>query len=150
MSSAEPGTDVGDDYVGCLAGHTRAAVRAITREYDSALRAHGLRITQVAILAQLRRLQPQTVTAFAQAHGSDRSAVARDLAVLERQGLVASTPNAHDRRARNLFVTPAGERKLAECAPAWRAAQARMRERLGEADAAALLGLANRVASALA
>jgi len=139
-----------DDYVGCLAGHLRAAARAITREYDSALRPHGLRITQVAILAQLGRLQPQTVTAFAHAHGSDRSAVARDLAVLEREGLVERRPNADDRRAWQLFLTPEGERRLAESAPAWKATQARMYERLGSADAAALLTLADRVVSALA
>lgn len=150
MSSAEFDAYPEGDYVGCLAGHLRAAVRAITREYDSALRPYGLRITQVAILAQLGRLQPQTVTAFAHAHGSDRSAVGRELAVLEREGLIANTPNADDGRARHLSLTPDGERKLTECAPAWRAAQARMRERLGEADAAALLTLADRLVSALA
>lgn len=150
MPSGKRDADPGDDYVGCLAGHLRAAARAITREYDTALRPHGLRITQIAILAQLRRLPPQTLTDFAHAHGSDRSALARDLAILERKGLVASTPKTGDRRARNSYITPAGERKLAECAPAWRAAQTRMRERLGATEATTLLALADRVVGALA
>src|SRR5438477_10738114 len=37
-----------DDYASCLAGNLRAAARMITREYDTALRPHDLRITQVA------------------------------------------------------------------------------------------------------
>jgi DNA-binding MarR family transcriptional regulator len=139
-----------DDYVGCLAGHLRAASRVITREYDAELRPHGLRITQVAILARLADLQPTTVTAFADALASERSALARDVAILERAGLVGRVANAGDRRARDLTLTPAGSRKLAECAPAWRAAQARMQERLGGTDVAALIALSDRVVSALA
>jgi DNA-binding MarR family transcriptional regulator len=138
-----------DDYLGCVAGHLRAATRVISREYDAALRPHGLRITQVAILAQLAELQPVTVTTFANALASDRSAVARDVAVLERAGLVASAAHAGDKRARDLSLTAAGRTKLAECAPAWRATQARMRERLGDADVAALLVVSDRVVNAL-
>jgi DNA-binding MarR family transcriptional regulator len=139
-----------DDYVGCVAGHLRAAARVITREYDAALRPHGLRITQVAILAQLADLQPVTVTAFAEALASDRSAVARDVAVLQRAGLVVNVAKADDLRARQLSLTPAGRKKLTECAPAWRAVQDSMRERLGDADVAALLALSDRVVSSLA
>jgi DNA-binding MarR family transcriptional regulator len=146
-ADSDPGRT--EDYVGCVAGHLRAAARVITREYDGALRPHGLRITQVAILARLADLQPVTLTAFADALASDRSAVARDIAILERAGLVASAANTQDKRARDLSLTRAGRMKLAECAPAWRAAQARMRERLGDADAAALVALSDRVVSAL-
>jgi DNA-binding MarR family transcriptional regulator len=145
----DPELSRAEDYVGCVAGHLRAAARVITREYDAALRPHGLRITQVAILAQLADLQPVTLTAFADALAGDRSAVARDTAVLERAGLVASAAHPDDGRARVLSLTPAGRTKLAECAPAWRATQARMRERLGDADVAALVTLSDRVVSAL-
>jgi DNA-binding MarR family transcriptional regulator len=146
---ADSDLSLAEDYVGCVAGHLRAAVRVITREYDAALRPHGLRITQVAILAQLADLEPVTLTAFADALASDRSAVARDIAILERAGLVASAANSKDKRARDLSLTPAGRTKLAECAPAWRATQARMRERLGDADVAALVTLSDRVVSGL-
>jgi DNA-binding MarR family transcriptional regulator len=138
-----------DDYAGCLAGNLRAAARMITREYDTALRPHGLRITQVAVLARLAQVQPVTVTEFADSLSGERSAIARDLAILERDGLVASAAKAGDQRARQLSLTPAGERRLAAAAPAWRAVQARMRECLGERDAAALVALSGRVVSAL-
>ena len=148
-ADSDPDLSQAEDYVGCLAGHLRAAVRVITREYDAALRPHGLRITQVAILAQLADQQPVTLSAFANSLGSDRSAVARDVAILERAGLVASAANSGDKRARDLSLTPAGRKKLTECAPAWRATQARMRERLGDADVAALVSLSDRVVSGL-
>ena len=44
-----------EDFAGCLAGNLRAASRLATRRYDAELRESGLRITQVAILAQVRR-----------------------------------------------------------------------------------------------
>jgi DNA-binding MarR family transcriptional regulator len=144
------GVDGWEEYLGCVAGHLRAATRAITRRYDSALRPHGVRITQIAILVELRRRQPQTLSAFARALGSDRSGVARDLAILEGAGLVASSRAPDDRRARLLSLTEAGEQKLAECGSAWRAAQARVREGLGDADVTALVELADRLAGAIA
>lgn len=143
------GSDTDDDYVGCLAGHLRAASRVLTREYDAALRAHGLRITQIAILVRLAEVEPVSVSGFAEALASDRSSVARDVAILERAGLVASAVKADDHRARELSLTRAGRKKLGECVPAWRAAQTSMRERLGDGDVAALIALSDRVVAAL-
>jgi DNA-binding MarR family transcriptional regulator len=142
-------TDREDDYVGCVAGNLRAAARVVTREYDAALRPHGLRITQVAVLAQLARLQPVTVSVLAEALAGERSAVSRDLAILSRAGLVRSAVSADDQRARQVSLTQAGRLKLEECAAAWRAAQASMRDRLGEADVAQLVQLSGRVVDAL-
>jgi DNA-binding MarR family transcriptional regulator len=146
---SQAGRTSAEDYVGCVAGRLRAAARVVTREYDAALRSHGLRITQVAILAQLARLEPVTLTALAEALAGDRSAVSRDLAILERAGLVASVVKADDRRARHVSLTRAGRRKLEQCAPAWRTAQASMRRHLGEAPAAELVELSGRVVDAL-
>jgi hypothetical protein len=53
---ADPDRSLPEDYVGCVAGHLRAAAWAITREYATELRPHGLRITHVALLAQLADL----------------------------------------------------------------------------------------------
>jgi DNA-binding MarR family transcriptional regulator len=108
-----------------------------------------MRITQVAILARLADVEPVSVTAFARALGSDRSAVARDVAILERVGLVVGAAKTGDKRTRELSLTHDGRKKLNECAPAWRAAQTSMRERLGDIDAAALLALSDRVVTAL-
>ena len=146
MPSVKPGTS---DYVGCLAGNLRAAARVTTRVYDAALRDNGVRITQVAILSQVRELQPVTVTALAGELASERSAVARDVAILEREGLVETTVKSGDRRAREVRLTALGERQLGDCAHAWRAAQAAMSDALGEAKVRQLVELSGQLVAAL-
>lgn len=131
-----------DDYAGCLAGALRAATRAVTRSYDELLRPHGVRITQVATLAELRRLEPVSITGLAAALGSERSGVARDVALLEAAGLVRAGVTDQDRRVKELSLTPAGVAKLEQCAPAWREAQAAMRSRLGDEEVRQLVGAA--------
>jgi DNA-binding MarR family transcriptional regulator len=146
MSSA---TALPADFVGCLAGNLRAASRVVTRVYDSALRDTGLRITQVAVLARIRKLQPLTVTELAIALSSERSAVARDVAVLEHSGLVTTTVKSDDRRAREIRLTPLGEQTLHNCAPAWHEAQTATTLAFGEERVRQLVSLANQLVIAL-
>jgi DNA-binding MarR family transcriptional regulator len=136
-----------EEFAGCLAGNLRAATRLVTRVYDEALRGSGLRITQVALLVQVRRLEPITVSTLAEALSSERSAVARDLRILERNGLVSVSESSSDRRAREVRLTRGGHARLAAAAPGWRRAQAEMRERLGPDDAEALLASARHLLS---
>lgn len=141
--------DAVPDFVGCLADNLRAASRTVTRRYDDALRGHGLRITQVAVLAQIRTLQPVSLTRLAGALSSERSVVARDVSVLERDGLVASVVDQDDRRARAISLTPLGARRLRVVAPAWRRAQRDMLDSLGPELTGQLLDVARRVVAAL-
>jgi DNA-binding MarR family transcriptional regulator len=137
-----PTTTDPEDYVGCLAGHLRAAARAVTRAYDAALRPTGLRITQVAVLAHVARHQPATVTELGRALSSERSAVARDVTLLQDAGLVTVRVKADDRRAREVRLTPDGDHRLRAAAPAWHAAQRDARDALGDARVDALVALA--------
>jgi DNA-binding MarR family transcriptional regulator len=138
-----------DDFVGCVAGNLRAAARCVTRVYDDALRDTGLRITQIAVLAQIKRLQPLTVTELAAGLSSERSAVARDVAILQRAGLVSAVVKADDQRARDIRLTTEGRRRLAASAPAWHAAQEAMRKALGAARVDELVTLANELVETL-
>jgi hypothetical protein len=54
-----------EDFVGCLAGNLRAAARVATRRYDARLAGVGLRIGQVALLAQVRRHGPLSASRLA-------------------------------------------------------------------------------------
>lgn len=117
--------------------------------YDSALRGTGLRITQVAVLAQVRKLQPLTVTELAIKLSSERSTMARDVAVLEQSGLVATTVKSDDRRAREVRLTGLGEQTLLDCAPAWHEAQEATRLAFGEERVRQLVSLANQLVNAL-
>ena len=134
-----------EDFVGCLAGNLRAAARVATRLYDAQLVGSGLRIGQVALLAQIRRHAPLSTSRLAELLSIERSAVVRDVQVLERMSLVCSAPNPRDRRARHLRLTPEGERRLAAAAPQWRTAQELMVGRLGSRSMAELVSLAQLV-----
>jgi DNA-binding MarR family transcriptional regulator len=134
-----------EDFVGCLAGNLRAAARVATRLYDARLAGVGLRIGQVALLAQVRRHGPLSASRLADLLAIERSAVVRDLQVLERLGLVRSAPDPRDRRGRHLSLTPEGARRLEAAAPRWRAAQELMRDRLGGRSMAELVELAQLV-----
>ena len=128
-----------------MAGNLRAATRVVTRLYDDALRVSDLRITQVAILVQVLRGQPMAVTELAANLSAERSAVARDLRVLEREGLVRTAQRVTDRRVREVSLTESGAQRLQESAPAWQAAQAHARAHLGAASVDALTALAGEV-----
>jgi DNA-binding MarR family transcriptional regulator len=123
-----------DDFVGCLAGNLRAAARTVSRFYDEALQKSGLRITQLAVLAQVRRSEPVTASELASAMSAERSGTARDLKRLESGGLVRGRPRTTDRRAREYSLTDLGRSRLLRAVPAWRLAQAQARDYIG-ADA---------------
>ena len=138
----------GADFVGCLAGNLRAASRLATRRYDAELRETGLRITQVAILAQLRS-DTLSIGRLAAELSSERSVIARDVAVLERDGLLSVAVDPTDRRVRNVALTKVGRARLRSAGPAWRRAQQQMREALGQALADDMLGMSRAVVAAL-
>jgi DNA-binding MarR family transcriptional regulator len=144
VKSVEP-----ENFVGCLAGNLRAAARLATRRYDAELRATGLRITQVAILAQVKRHQSLSLSELAAELSSERSVVARDVAILERDDLVTVGIDPDDRRARSVSLTKAGRAKLHAAAPAWRRAQSDMRAALGHPLADDVLRVSRGVVSSL-
>jgi DNA-binding MarR family transcriptional regulator len=133
------------DFIGCLAGNLRAAARVATRLYDARLAGSGLRIGQVALLAQLRRHGPLSTSQLAELVAVERSTAVRDVQLLERKGLVTGQPDATDQRSRQLFLTAQGEQRLAAAAPAWRSAQEHMRSRLGGQEMTELVTLAHLV-----
>jgi DNA-binding MarR family transcriptional regulator len=63
-----------------------------------------------------------TVSKLAEAFALNRSALARNLAVMEKRGLVAVKPG-EDRRTRKVTLTPVGASTLANAMPLWREAQ---------------------------
>ena len=138
-----------EDFAGCLAGNLRAASRLATRRYDAELRESGLRITQVAILAQVRRHDVLSISELAAELSSERSVIARDVAVLERDGLLSVAIDPKDRRVRNVALTKVGRARLRSVGPAWRRAQQQMREALGPTLADDLLGISRAVVAAL-
>lgn len=114
----------------CICFSARQAARALTRIYDAALRPVGIRSTQLALLNAVRLIGPAPVKRLAAAVVADRTTLARNLRLLEREGLVAIGPGS-DLRERSVALTAKGERRLAEAFPRWEAAQAEVERRLG-------------------
>lgn len=116
----------------CTANNLRKASRAITRLFDDALRPSGLRISQLSILVALALAEEATVSKLAGLLALDRTTMTRNLAPLERRGLVASVSGA-DARRRVLRLTEKGRSALATALPVWERVQARVVKGLGAA-----------------
>jgi DNA-binding MarR family transcriptional regulator len=127
-----------EDPAHCACSNLRQAARAVTQLYDDALRPAGLRSTQFTLLATLRATGPVALTALAERAVLDRTTLARNLAVLRREGLVRMRSGT-DARVRMIELTGSGTARLAQATPRWRAAQRAMADGLGPKRLAHLL-----------
>jgi DNA-binding MarR family transcriptional regulator len=106
------------------------ASRAVTRLYDEMLRSTGLRATQLAILVAAGGDEIVSITALAKFMGMDRSTLTRNLAPLEREGLIRVGSEGW-RRSRTVEITKKGRSRLREALPFWEKAQEALRHKLG-------------------
>jgi DNA-binding MarR family transcriptional regulator len=127
----------------------RQAARRATALYDAAMAPHGLRISQYSILSRLARYGPLSVQALAAALVLDRTTLGRNLRPLERDGLIASEPDAADKRVRRLVLTPAGASLLERSRPTWMEAQAAFEAQYGRVEAVALQQQLHRLTQSL-
>jgi DNA-binding MarR family transcriptional regulator len=114
----------------------RSAARHVTQLYDQFLAPVGLHVTQFSILAKLKRLGPTTINALGKEMVMDRTTLGRNVLPLERDGLIRIEASASDRRAKELHLTKAGEKRLLAGREAWERAQARFTDRFGAKRAA--------------
>lgn len=108
----------------CVGQGLRRAARAVTRRYDAALRPAGLTLGQFSILAMVTGAGPVALGVLAARLGMDRTTMSRDLAPLQKRGLVESRIDPGDRRSRKLATTPEGRLTLDAASPLWAKAQA--------------------------
>jgi DNA-binding MarR family transcriptional regulator len=123
---------------GCACFNLRKATRAMTQLYDDALRPAGLRCTQFSLLTLLKASGTVSMTRLAEDAVMDRTTLARNLEVLQRDGLVRIRPG-EDARVREIELTRAGVAKLEEAFPLWREAQRTVRKGLGPGRLSRLL-----------
>jgi DNA-binding MarR family transcriptional regulator len=107
----------------CNCTELRKASRRISQLYDAVLAPSGLKTTQRAILAQIRRSEPTTVGNLAEALVMDAGALAHTLKPLERDRLLSIDVDPEDRRNRVTKLTPAGHARLAQSDKLWENAQ---------------------------
>jgi DNA-binding MarR family transcriptional regulator len=115
--------------------------------YDTALVPSGLKITQRAILAQLNRSGPASVSALAEVMVMDAGGLAHTLKPLERDGFIRISVDPNDRRSRLLSLTSAGIGKLKETEAMWDTAQQDFEGTLGRKESALLHKLMSQLSS---
>jgi DNA-binding MarR family transcriptional regulator len=119
----------------CNASAIRRAARRVARLYDECLAPTGVRGTQFAVLATVDQFQTVRIAKLARALAMDRTTLGHNLRPLLREQWLTMEVG-EDRRARVVQLTPAGKRKVKECARAWNRAQALFEEKFGSDQAA--------------
>ena len=127
----------------CACSKLRRSARIVSGLYDEALAPSGLTVAQFALLRNLKRAGPCSLTAFGEATGYDRTTLNRTLRPLEEAGYVASVAGA-DRRARVVAASDKADEAIRAAEPYWREAQARIDDALGP-DRAAFFSILDRV-----
>ena len=116
----------------CACFNLRKASRAVTKLFDEVLQPTGLRSTQFVTLLSVHLHQPVSLPALAKELVIDRSTLTRNLAVLQKTGLIkSSSPNG--KRSRVFRLTDDGVRALTKGVPLWEKAQSRFVTQFGPA-----------------
>jgi DNA-binding MarR family transcriptional regulator len=116
----------------CASHNLRRAARLVTRHYDRALRPIGITAAQLPILSAISAGSGRSITALSNALDIEASSLSRDLALLQKKGLVRYA-TATDRRARALELTPRGDRVLVAAFKAWKKAHGSLLDHVGVA-----------------
>jgi DNA-binding MarR family transcriptional regulator len=107
----------------CRCFAARREARRITQAYDAALKPSGLRATQFTLLTVLVLAGPMKIGRLAEKLATDRTTLTRNLALLEKRGLIGMSAGG-DRRATIVSISPAGLRAARAALPLWRRGQA--------------------------
>jgi DNA-binding MarR family transcriptional regulator len=108
----------------CACYNLRRASRAVTQVFDAHFEEIGLKATQFTVLAALAYESEghPTVSHLAEVLVLEQSSLSRNLAVLERLGLLRLVAG-DDKRERIVTMTRAGRTMLARGYPVWKEAQ---------------------------
>jgi DNA-binding MarR family transcriptional regulator len=109
----------------CICTTLRQATRNVTQLYDDALRPSGLRTTQVNTLNAIWEEGEATVTKLTELLLIDQTTLTRNLAVLERDGLIDKVQKS-DGRLKSVRLTRKGEQALQAALPLWAEIQERV------------------------
>lgn len=114
----------------CTANSLRRASRQVTAVFDEAMADSGLRGTQFSLLTALAVGGEMPVSRLAEVLALDRTTLTRNLAPLQRDGLVTNLPSP-DGRVRIIAMTQRGQQALERALPRWEAAQKQVVQALG-------------------
>lgn len=126
----------------CAAGRVRKLSRAVSAIYDEALRPHGIRVSQLTILALVSALRQAAPSDLERYLLMDRSTVSRNVKRMCDPGWLETVP-APDARSHFIVATNRGQELLERALPDWREAQRQARALLGDEGFDAIVQAAN-------
>ena len=133
----------------CIGMRSRVINRVISRIYDEALRPHGIKGSQMSILAVISgfgRAEPSEICRLLQL---DASTLSRNVSRMKSNGWLEAAPRS-DRRAHRLALTADGERIIVEAFSSWQEAQDKVTRALGEENVAAIRKVARTMRTKVA
>jgi DNA-binding MarR family transcriptional regulator len=122
---------------GCTNFKLRQLTRTVSRRYDAAVAAAGLKTTQYSLLSHIAARGPVRPSDLAAEMKLDLSTLSRNLQPLVAQGWAELGPGP-DARTRWVTLTDAGRAKRAEAQRLWKQAQLSLNAALGDARVAQL------------
>ena len=128
----------------CLLGHWRRVNRVLSGIYEAEMRDWGLKSSQLNLLVAVAKAGPVRRIDLGKRLHLDPSTLTRNLKVMLKQGWIEERPDEEDQRSARLKITTKGRKLLESIAPAWKRAQERARQMLGNEGATLVLGLHER------
>lgn len=126
--------EIADDVASrCAAVRTLSTARSVTRHYDDALRPVNLTITQFTMLVTIAKTAPESISQIANQLSMDRTSVSRNLALLEKNGLIQRGSETAARK-RPVSLSQEGEARLQDAYQLWRRAQSQIEDRLSSPE----------------
>lgn len=117
----------------CTCGELRKAARAVTMLYDNAVKSSGLQSTQFSLLHVISKSDSIRISELAAKMGTDRTTLTRNLAILERDGLIKVSEGT-DHRTRIVTVTQKGRGAIVRAIPLWNEVQHKVKQKMGESS----------------
>lgn len=121
------------------------ATRLLTRRAERRLSRMDLAVAQVPVLGALRDGSAKNQKELAELVQIEQPAMAELLSRMERDGLIARTPDPNDRRSSLIALTAAAKRKLPEARELLSIGHAEALEGFSEKEIAVLTRLLERV-----
>jgi DNA-binding MarR family transcriptional regulator len=121
----------------CLAMRVRLINRIISRIYDDVLRPHGIKGSQMSILAAISASGRPGPSEICRMLHLDVSTLSRNVSRMKKKGWLKISP-VKDRRAHVLHLTDAGNRMIVDAYSSWQVAQERVEKIIGADNTTAI------------
>lgn len=130
----------------CVGARIRMLNRKISRIYDDMIRPHGLRFSQMNILTIVSLHEPIAPAEVGRTLELEKSTLSRNVALMQGKNWIEILPG--EGNGQLLRTTEAGRGLLADAAPSWREAQARVEKLLGRQTTTTIRQAVDRLAKA--